>query len=87
MKKNECARCGKKERLGRVFESIYYNTTEFFLCVDCAQILYKAEDARKEGKSEIDYRLRASFEEGIKDGSLKPILSEWLINKHPRVSY
>ncbi|MDR1588952.1 MAG: hypothetical protein LBS51_02030 [Oscillospiraceae bacterium] len=81
MKKNECARCGKSERFGRVFESVSHKDTKFFLCVDCAQILYKAEDARKEGDHEIETQLRDSFQKGIRDGALKSILSDWLNDK------
>ena len=81
MKRNKCARCGKAERFGRVFESISHNDIEFFLCVECAQILYKAEDARKEGKNEVENELRGSFEKGIIDSPFKSILSEWLTNK------
>jgi hypothetical protein len=81
MKKNECARCGKTERFGRVFESVSYKDTDFFLCVDCAQILYKVEDARKDGKQEIVTELRENFQKGIKDSSLKPTLLNWLDDK------
>ena len=81
MKRNNCARCGKVERFGRVFECISHNDAEFFLCVECAQILYKAEDARKEGKDETENELRDSFTSGIKNSTSKSILLDWITNK------
>jgi len=83
MKRNKCARCGKAERFWRVFESIHHKDVEFFLCVECAQILYKAGDARKDGKPEMERKLRDDFEKGIVDGPLKPILADWLVNGQP----
>ena len=81
MKRNSCARCGKKEVFGRVFESITYENDDFFLCVDCAQILYKAEDARKENRLEDKNELISQFRGGIKESAIKSLLINWLDNR------
>ena len=81
MKKNKCARCGKKEFFFRVFEKISHNDAEFSLCVACAQILYKAEDARKDGKTEIEAELRGKFEKGVKNSPTKATLLDWLTKR------
>lgn len=47
MKKTNCARCGKKEGFRKSHERVKYLDKEFFLCVDCSQILYKMRDAIK----------------------------------------
>jgi len=77
MKRNKCARCGKIEVFGRVFECIEYNNEEFYLCIDCAQILYKAEDARKDNNIELQNELTNKFKTGIKESTLKSVLSNW----------
>jgi len=78
MKRNRCARCGKTEVFGRVFECIEYSVEEFYLCVDCAQILYKAEDARKEGNIDGQNELIKIFRSGVKESTQKPLLLNWL---------
>jgi len=78
MKKNKCVRCDKAERFGRVFESIEHDGTEFHLCVECAQLLYKAADAKKAvdiGKASTIY---AEFKQGIMNEADKPELTNWL---------
>ena len=82
MKKNRCARCGKTERFSRVFERITHKDTEFFLCVECAQILYKIDNAQKEGNYEIENALRDSFYKGIRDDAQKLELLNWLSDRH-----
>lgn len=84
MKMNKCARCGKTEWFWRVFECVHHKDAELHLCVECAQILYKADDARKDCKPELERELLDNFKKGIKDGPLKPVLSEWLISKQSK---
>ena len=47
-KKSCCARCGKREGLGRNHERISFEDGPFHLCVECAQLIYRAKDAVSE---------------------------------------
>jgi DNA-directed RNA polymerase subunit RPC12/RpoP len=40
-----CLRCGKREGVGKSHERITFKKEVFYLCVDCAQIVYKLKDA------------------------------------------
>jgi hypothetical protein len=77
MKKNKCIRCDKTERFGCVFESIKYNDSEFHLCVECAQLLYKAADAKKASDTDKANTFYSEFKQGIKNTADKPVLIDW----------
>jgi hypothetical protein len=74
MKKTKiCARCGIKEKRGKVFEAV----STFHLCIDCAQIAYKAKDAVFAGEPERATEQLEEFIEGIKDSSVKESVLIW----------
>jgi len=83
MKKNKCIRCDKAERFGRVFECVEHDNKAFHLCVECAQLLYKTADARKEGNIEKASALRENFITGIRGETAKSDLLDWLSEIHP----
>ena len=80
MKKNKCIRCEKTERLGRVFESVEYNGNEFHLCIECAQLLYKAADAQRENNAAKAVELREEFKDGITNDKGKDTLLSWMLS-------
>ena len=75
---NKCIRCDKTERFGSVFESIEHNGTEFHLCAECAQLLYKAADAKKAVDTDKSATIYAEFKQGIMNEADKPALTDWL---------
>ena len=78
--KNKCARCAKAERFGRVFEYIEHDSKAFRLCVECAQILYKAADAKKDADTEKAAVLYDEFVKGIASDAGRGILLPWVFS-------
>ena len=76
--KNKCIRCTKKEHFGRVFESVEHDGNEFHLCVECAQIIYKAADAKKKSDMQKATALYDDFKKGITSGTESVILLRWV---------
>jgi len=82
MKKTKiCARCGIKEKRGKVFEAV----STFHLCVDCAQIAYKAKDAIFAGEPDRANEQIEEFIKGIKDCSDKESVLTWVEEYKKRI--
>jgi len=79
MKKNKCIRCDKIERFWRVFERVDYDGTAFHFCVECAQILYRADYERKVTNIDQANALYDEFKEGITNQGNKVTLLNWLL--------
>lgn len=69
-----CARCGIKEKHGKVFEAV----STFHLCVDCAQIAYKAKDAIFTGEPDKAIEQLEEFIKGIDESSDKESVLTWV---------
>ena len=78
--KNKCTRCAKAERFGRVFECIEHGGKAFHLCVECAQILYKAADAKKDADTEKAAALYNEFVKDITSDAGRGILLPWVFS-------
>ena len=82
MKKTKiCARCGINEKRGKVFEAV----STFHLCVDCAQIAYKAKDAVFAGEPDNANEQLDEFIKGIKDSSTKESVLSWVEEYKKRI--
>lgn len=81
MKTKICARCGIKEKRGKVFEAV----SNFNLCVDCAQIAYKAKDAVFAGEPDKANEQLEEFIKGIKDSSVKESVLIWVEEYRMRI--
>ena len=54
----KCACCGRKKKLFESFENL---GKDMDVCVDCSDILYRIQDAHKEGnKDEFDAQVRVA---------------------------
>lgn len=76
-----CARCGIKEKRGKVFEAV----STFHLCVDCTQIAYKAKDAVFDGEPDKANEQLEEFIKGIKDSSVKESVLTWVEEYKKRI--
>lgn len=68
-----CGRCGIVEKRGRVFE----NVSTFQLCVDCAQIVYKAKDALSDGDVVTANAMFKGFKNGVIESPSKHTVVVW----------
>ncbi len=75
MKKEKCARCGKRAGFRKSYEKIKYSGYEFYLCVDCSQIAYKMKDAIKAKDTALAADLEHVFLTLPKEKNA--VLSEW----------
>jgi len=73
-KANRCGRCGLAEKRGRVFERV----SDFRLCVDCAQIAYKAKDAVSAGDTAVADAMFSDFKKGVIESPAKQSVVAWI---------
>ncbi|MDF2872277.1 MAG: hypothetical protein K0R05_3852 [Anaerocolumna sp.] len=76
-----CARCGVKEKRGKVLEAV----SNFHLCIDCAQIAYKARDAALAGDPDKANEQIEEFIKGVKDSSAKEPVLIWVDEYKKRI--
>jgi hypothetical protein len=69
-----CGRCGLSEKRGRVFE----NVSNFHLCIDCAQIAYKAKDSINNGDIAGVTAILSDFKKGVIESSIKLPVLTWI---------
>jgi hypothetical protein len=77
-KRNNCARCGKRESFGKSHESIEFNDGQFLLCIDCAQIMYKSKDAAADNDITTTEKLLNGFKDGIVESADKQTVLAWI---------